>query len=152
MADPVTVGVIITGLVSAYKAYAEYKAAVGKAQAEQQPAPAKTAEVAKGEHAAPLVKASVQQHGEAKEQQALANFEDDPEMYEGALRTMLTRRADRSPAFASQLQTVAQQAQIQTGGVQGSVNNSGTIKGAAVGVNTGTISGTYNFGADKDDD
>ena len=31
MADPVTVGVIITGLVSAYKAYAEYKAAVGKA-------------------------------------------------------------------------------------------------------------------------
>jgi hypothetical protein len=60
MADPVTLGVIITGLVGAYKA------AVVKA-GEKQAAPAKRAEVAKGEQAAPLVKAIMQQHGDAAE-------------------------------------------------------------------------------------
>lgn len=148
MADPVTLGVIITGLVGAYKAYAEYKAAVVKAQAEQKPAPAKDAEVAKGEQTAPLVKASVQQHGDAKEQQALANFEDDPEMYEGALKTMLTRLAERSQAFAAQLQTAAQHANVQGSGVQGNVNvaEGGKVDQAA-GVNYGSMS--YHAGRDE---
>jgi hypothetical protein len=142
MADPVTLGVIITGLVGAYKAYTDYKAAVVKT-GEKEVAPTKSAEAAKGEQAVPLVKAAVQQHGEVKDQRALANFEDDTELYEGALKTMLTRLADRSPAFATQLQTLAQQANIQTGGVQGSVNVSGQGKvDQAAGVNTGTM--TYN--------
>jgi hypothetical protein len=140
MADPVTLGVIITGLVGAYKAYTEYKATVVKAKAEKKAAPTKDAEAAKGEQAAPLVKAAVQQHGDAKDQRALDNFEDDPEMYEGALKTMLTRLADRSPAFAQQLQTAAQQANIQTGGTRGEVNVSGQGKvDQAAGVNTGTM-------------
>ena len=153
MADPVTLGVIITGLVGAYKAYTEYKATVAKAEEKKEAAPAKSAEVTKGEQAAPLVKAAVQQHGDAKDQRALTNFEDDPELYEGALKTMLTRLAERSPAFATQLQTLAQQANIQTGGVQGTVNVSdqGRIYGPTAGTNTGTMSGTYTFGREDDD-
>jgi len=49
--------------------------------------------------------------------------------------------AARSPAFAGQLQTLAQQANIQTGGAQGKVEISGEGKvyGPAVGLNPGTI-------------
>ncbi len=64
MADPVTIGVaVITGLVGAYKAYTEYKAAVAKAKAEQQAAPAKTEEAAKGEQSAKsaTLRASIEQ-------------------------------------------------------------------------------------------
>ena len=140
MADPVTLGVIITGLVGAYKAYTDYRAAVAKAKAEQKSAPAKSEAAAKGEQVAPLVKAAVQQHGDAKTQQTLALFEDDPDIYQEALRKALTRLAERSPAFATQLQTLAQQANIQTGGVQRAVNVSGEGKvDQAAGVNTGTM-------------
>ncbi len=149
MADPITIGVIITGLVGAYKAYTEYKAAVVKAQAEQKSAPAKSAEATKGEQAAPLVKAAVQQHGDAKAQQTLALFEDDPDTYDEALRKVLTRLAEQNTAFATQLQTVAQQANIQTGGVQGSVNVSGEGKvDQAAAINQGTMN--YNAREDKD--
>jgi len=148
MAEITIATAVITGLVGAYKAYTEYKAAVAKAGAQKEAAPAQSAEAAQGEQAAPLVKAALQQHGSASDQRALTNFEDDPELYEGALKTMLTRLADRSPAFAQQLQTLAQQASIQTGGVQGSVNVSGQGKvDQAAGVNTGTM--TYNA---RDDD
>jgi len=149
MAEPITIGAaVITGLVGAYKAYTDYKAAVAKAEAEKKAAPTKDAEAAKGEQAAPLVKAAVQQHGDAKAQQTLALFEDDPDTYDEALRKVMTRLAEQSPAFATQLQTVAQQANIQTGGVQGSVNVSGQGKvDQAAGVNTGTM--TYQARDDK---
>src|SRR6266508_2716751 len=149
MPDTIIIGTAaITGLVGVYKAYTEYKAAVAKAGEQEEAAPARSAEAAKGEQAAPLVKAAVQQHGDTKDQRALANFEDDPELYEGALKTMLTRLADRSPAFATQIQTLAQQANIQTGGIKGEVNVSGQAKvDQAAGVNTGTM--TYNA---RDDD
>src|SRR6266508_2373586 len=148
MADPVTLGVIITGLVGAYKAYTDYKAAVAKT-GEKEAAPAKSAEAAKGDQAAPLVKAALQQHGDAKDQRALENFEDDPELYEGALKTMLTRLADRSPAFAQHLQTLAKQTNIQTGSIKGEINVSdeGKVDQAAA-VNTGTM--TYHARDDKD--
>jgi len=149
MPDPIIIGTAaITGLVGVYKAYTDYKAAVAKA-GEKEAAPTKSAEAAKGEQATPLVKAAVQQHGDTKDQRALANFEDDPELYEGALKTMLTRLTDRSPAFAQQFQTLVQQANIQTGGVQGSVNVSGQgrISGVAGGVITGDV--TYHA---RDDD
>lgn len=147
MTDPITLGVIITGLVGAYKAYAEYRAAVAKAQAE----PAKSEAAAQGEQAAPLVKAAVQQRGDAREQQALANFEDDPELYEGALKTVLTQLAERSPAFAAQIQAAAQQAGVQQADVQGTVNVSGEgkIYGPTAGVNQGQITYTYNPNDDK---
>lgn len=149
MADPVTLGVIITGLVGAYKAYAEYKAAVaGKQQAA---APAKSAEIVKGEQIAPLVNEAVQQHGDAKEQTTLALFADDPNTYREALQRTLISLAERNPAFAQQLQTIAQQANIQTGGVQGSVifkDNAKSYGPVAV-TNEGTITTSYSF---KDDD
>jgi hypothetical protein len=121
----------ITALVGASKAYTE---------------------AAQGEQAAPIIKAGVEQHGEPKDVKVVENFEDDPEMYEEAMQKALARLAERSQPFAQQLQTLAQQANIQTGGVQGSVNVSGEGKvyGTAVGVNTGTVTGTYTFG-DKDE-
>jgi uncharacterized membrane protein YebE (DUF533 family) len=153
MAEPITIaGVVIGGLVSAYKAYTEYKAATTKAAEAKAPAPAKSEAAVKGEQAAPIIKAGVEQHGEPKDVKVVANFEDDPETYEEALQKMLARLAASSQPFAQQLQTLAQQADIQTGGVQGSVNVSGQGKviGPSAGVNTGTMGGTFNVGGDDD--
>jgi hypothetical protein len=152
MAEPITIaGVVIGGLVSAYKAYTEYRAATAKTTEQKAPPPAKSDAAAKGEQAAPIIRAGVQQHGEPKDVKVVENFEDDPETYQEALQKTLARLAERSQPFAQQLQTLAQQAQIQTGGVQGSVNVSdqGRVYGTAAGVNTGTISGTYNIGSDE---
>jgi len=154
MADPITIGVaVITGLVGAYKAYTEYKAAVVKAQAEQQVAPAKSGEVAKGEQVATVVETGIQKYGKPEEQTALAGYQQSPQLFEPVLSKVLSDIAVREPAFAQQIQTVAQQANIQTGGVQGSVNVSGqgNIHGTVAGVNTGTITGIYNLGNDKDE-
>ena len=152
MAEPITLAAaVITGLVGAYKAYTEYKAATFKATEAKAPPHAKSDEAATGEQAAPIIKVGVAQHGDADEQADLASFERNPERYAGALSKVLADIAARAPAFADQLQTVAQQANIQTGGVQGNVNVSGQGKiiGTAVGVNDGTISGTYNVPPDN---
>jgi hypothetical protein len=149
MADPVTLGVIVTGLVGAYKAYADYKAAVTKTatKEEQKEPPEKTEPVAKGEQVAPLVKNAIEKYGEAKEQTTLQLFEEDPDTYEEPLKKVLTYLAQRNPAFATELQTLAQQANIQTGGFQGTVNVSGgsTVYGPTAGTNYGTMSGTYSL-------
>lgn len=154
MTEPITIAAVITGIVGAFKAYTEYKAVEVKAEAERKPAPAKSDEAAKGEQAAPIIKAAVTQHGDADEQADLANFERNPTRYADGLVKVLSDIATREPAFAGQLQTLAQQANIQTGGVQGNVNVSGQGKvyGTAAGVVTGTVSGTYNIGRDEDDD
>lgn len=151
MADPITIGVaVITGLVGLYKAYTEYKAAVVKAQAEQKAAPAKTEEATQGEQVAGIVKTGIEQHGNADERADLANFERNPERYREGLARVLSDIAARAPAFAGQLQAVAQQANIQTGGVQGSVNVSDHGKvDLAAGVNTGTM--TYHAREDEQD-
>jgi hypothetical protein len=154
MAEPITIaGVVIGGLVSAYKAYTEYKAATVKATETKALPPPKTGEATKGEQAAPIIKAGVEQHGEPKDVKVVENFEDDPETYEEAMEKMLGRLAANSQPFAQQLQTLAQQAHIQTGGVQGNVNVSGQGKvyGTTAGVNTGTISGTYTFNEGDDE-
>ena len=155
MADPITIGVaVITGLVGLYKAYTEYKAAVVKAQAEQKAAPAKTEEAARGEQVAAIVTTGIEQHGNADERVDLANFERNPERYREGLARVLTDIAARAPVFAGQLQTVAQQANIQSGGVHGNVTISGQGKvyGTAVGTNTGPISGTYHMSDDDKDE
>lgn len=152
MAEPITIGVaVITGLVGAYKAYTEYKAAVAKAQAEQKATPAKAEAATKGEQVAQVVETGIQKYGKPEEQTALAGYQQSPQLFEPVLSKALTDIATREPAFAQQLQTLAQQANIQTGGVQGSLNVSGQgkIYGPAAGVNTGEMSGTYTF---KDDD
>jgi hypothetical protein len=147
MAEPMTIGIaVITGLVGAYKAYTEYKAAVAKT-GEKEPAPAKSAEVVKGEQVAQVVETGIQKYGKPEEQTALAGYQQSPQLFEPVLSKVLSDVAAREPAFAGQLQTVAQQANIQTGGVQGSVNVSGGKVDLAAGVNTGTI--TYNA---RDDD
>jgi hypothetical protein len=78
------------------------------------------------------------------------SFEDDPDTYEEALQKTLARLVERSQPFAQQLQTLARQVNIQTGGVQGSVNvtGQGKIIGPSAAVNTGTMGGTFNVGGD----
>jgi hypothetical protein len=152
MADPSIIGSVITGLVGALSAYMTYR--VGMKQAEQNGTskPEQSAEAKKGETALATIQQAVQQHGDDKDRNALAQFEADPEDYRDALERKLLRLAEANPAFAQQLQTLAQQAGVQGSGVQGNVNISGQGKvyGTATGVNTGTISGTYNINDDKD--
>jgi len=149
MADPLTLGVIINGLVGAYKAYAVYKAASTKTATPQksEDTPQKGAPVTVGEQLAPVLKNAIERHGAPKEQTTLQLFEEDPDTYEEPLKKVLTHLAERNPAFATELQTLAQQANIQTGGVQGSVNVSGdsSIYGPTAGTNYGTMSGTYSL-------
>lgn len=108
-----------------------------------------SAEATKGEQVAPLVKAAVEQHGDDKDRNALAQFEADPDDYREVLEKKLARLAERSPAFAQQLQALAQQANVQASGVQGSVNVYGGKVDQAAGVNTGSM--TYNARIDDDD-
>ncbi|WP_124682029.1 hypothetical protein [Candidatus Viridilinea mediisalina] len=79
------------------------------------------------------------------------SFFQSPRQAEHFVRA-LTDIAAREPAFAQQLQTLAQQANIQTGGVQGSVNVSGQGKvyGTTGGVITGTVTGNYTLGKDDE--
>lgn len=140
MAEPITIATaVITGLVGAYKAYTEYKAAVAKAETEKTPPPAKSPDAAQGEQAAPIIKAGVQQHGDDDEQSDLASFERNPAPYEGALAKVLADIAAREPAFAGQLQTIANEAKIQTGGVHGEVvaRDNAKIQGLMAGVTRG---------------
>lgn len=153
MAEPVTIATaVITGLVGAYKAYADYKAATAKAEEKGEPKPAKSEEAAKGEQAAPIIKAGVAQHGDADEQADLANFERNPARYEAAMAKVLADIAARKPAFAGQLQTIANEAKIQTGGVHGEVTarDNAKIQGQVAGVVEGTMSGTFTFNEDDD--
>lgn len=148
MADPVTVTAIITGLVGAFKAYTDYKAAVAKAGEQGEPAPAKTKEAAQGEAVAKTVREAVARHGEPKDAKAVESFEDDPDTYEEALQKTLARLAKERPAFAAQLQALAQQEGVAPGAIQGAVNVSDTARvDQAAGVNTGTM--TYQAGREE---
>jgi hypothetical protein len=152
MADPITIGAAaITGLVGLYKAYTEYKAAALKAGPTA--APAKTDEATKGEQVAQVLETGIQQHGKPDEQTALAGYQQNPQLFEPVLSKVIADVAGRNPAFAQQLQTLAQQAGVQGSGVQGNINVSGQgkIQGQAAGVNTGTMSGTFSFNDDDDD-
>jgi hypothetical protein len=99
-----------------------------------------------------VIRAGIVTHGNEDEQADLASFERNPPRYADMFTRTLADIANRQPDFAQELRTVAQQANIQTGGVQGTVNVSdqGKIYGTATGVNTGTISGTYTFNDHED--
>jgi hypothetical protein len=149
MADPVTIAAVITGLVGAYKAYTEYKAATAKATEKKEAAPEQSKEAKQGEAVAQPIKAAVAQHGTDKDAKAVENFEDDPDTYREALQKVLTRLAENNPAFAAQLQALAQQHSVAPGSVAGTVNVSDSAKvDQAAGVNTGTM--TYNAGQKKE--
>jgi hypothetical protein len=153
MIDPTTASAVISGLVSILTAYMTYR--VGMKQAEQQgktgqatdaPTKPEAPIVEQAEAALPVVREGVRQHGDQREQTALANFEDDPEMYGPVLERVLTGIASRQPEFLHQLQTAAQQANVQGRGV----NISGNVYGNVMDLNTGSITSTYNFGNGDD--
>ena len=152
MVDPATIGVIITGLVGAYKAYTEYRAARAAAQQHNEPAPLQNAEASRGEQTAPIVQAAIQHHGDAKEQTTLALFESDPATFQEALERVLIQLADRSPEVAAALRSLAGQGQNR--GVQHNrvtVDNHGVVYGAVLGVNNGTLTSEYNVNQSEHD-
>src|SRR5690349_20192987 len=104
MADPATIGAVITGMVSLVSAYMTYR--VGMKQAEQKgtPAPAKpdAKTLQDGETAMTVVKQGITQYGDADEQTDLANFERNPERYRDGLARVLHDIAGRETAFALQ--------------------------------------------------
>lgn len=142
MIDPQIIGPAISGIVSLITSFMSYRLGIKKAKdggAGEPPKPDPTA-LQKGEQAYEIVKAGVTQHGDADDQADLANFERNPQRYADTLNRTVTSLAQRVPAFADQLQTLAQQANIQTGGVRIS---GGNIIGNVLDTNTGTINSTY---------
>lgn len=128
MIDPTP---FITGLVGTFSAYLTYRAAVVKAETDHTALPAKSDDATKGEQAAPVIKAAVQQHGDDKDRNALAQFEADPEDYQQVFETKLIRLAERNPTLAQQFQTLAQQANIvQPGGNVVNIDNTASNYGA----------------------
>ncbi|PDV97317.1 hypothetical protein [Candidatus Chloroploca asiatica] len=152
MLDPVSLGVVITGLVGAYKAYADYRAVVEKARLAQHEPPAKTEAVIQGEQVAQVITAEVATHGATKEQQTLQLFEGDPATFEGALQTVLAQLAARSEPFAARLQHLADEVKLDppAAGMHGEVNvtDHATVHGPVVGVSTGDITWTGQGNAD----
>lgn len=55
-----------------------------------------------------VVRAGVEQHGDEYERNDLANFEREPQRYREFIVHMVSSIATRSPAFAQQLQMLAQ--------------------------------------------
>jgi hypothetical protein len=141
MADPVTLGVIVTGLVGAYKAYTEYRAAVVKARENGDTAPPKDAIAEHGEQIAAVVKTAMHHHGDERDRHAVENFEAEPDDYRDVLERKLTRLAERDSAVAEQLRTLAAHVSDPIGGVHGRVHIGGdsSVSGVVAGVNTGTI-------------
>jgi hypothetical protein len=147
MVDPATLGIIITGLVGAYKAYADYRAAVATAELQHTPAPAPSPQVTRGKQTAPIVQAAIQRYGDAKEQTTLALFEADPATFEEALQRVLIQLAGRSPGVAAELRALARQDQSRGGTNQNSatVADHATVYGLVVGGNYGRIDSEYHI-------
>src|SRR5262245_45005346 len=103
---------VISGLVSVFSAYTQYKAIVHQAEAKQLPAPPKGEEAQKGEEVARTIETAIARHGTEDEQIDLANFQRNPQRYIEAITAVIRDLAAREPAFAQQLQTLAQQANI----------------------------------------
>jgi hypothetical protein len=151
MADPSIIGAVITGLVSLLSSYMTYRVGVKQAEQKGGPMPAHPDETTlkQGEQAMEIVKVGVAQLGDEDEQADLTGFERNPQRYQEALMRVLTDISARAPAFAQQLQILAQQANIETEGVRGAVNLYGGKVDQAAGVNTGSM--TYHARADDND-
>lgn len=147
--DPATASAIISGLVGTLTAYLNYQ--VSLKQSEQlgttEVTTAKTAKpdeatIKQAEAALPMVRDSMKEYGDQREQVALANFESDPEMYGSVIEKVITNIANRQPEFMRQLQMVAQQTNVE----RRSVNIAGSVYGNVMDQNTGTLTSTYTFG------
>ena len=147
MVDPATLGVIITGLVGAFKAYTEYRAAAARAEVQHTAAPAPNPQATRGEQTAPIIQAAIQRYGDAKEQTTLALFEKDPEIFQEALQRVLIQLAGRSPIVAAEIQELARRDQSRGGTNQNSATVAGQaiVYGLVVGGNYGTIESEYHI-------
>jgi len=143
--DPSLLTPLITGLIGAYTAYAQYKAAVA-AKPQATPA-APPPEAVQGEQVAPLVQAAVAEHGDPKAQTTLALFADDPVTYREAVQRILVNLATENPAFAQALAAAAEQVGLVRRDAGGQIHIGGHVYGAVVQHNSGSITGTYTFGS-----
>lgn len=131
MIDPVTAGAVISGLVGTLTAYMNYR--VGMKQAEQKTAaePAKPDDTTlkQGEQVLATVESAVATHGTPAEQTALTGYQQAPTMYQPLLEQALTAIAQRAPDVAQQLQTLARDHDVQTGGVTVTASGERSVAG-----------------------
>lgn len=155
MIDPTTASAVISGLVTSLTSYMTYRVNMKKAEYEAK-APTEKPDnktMEQGEAGLAVIEQGIKQHGTPDEQTALMGFQQNPTMFRPVLEDALRSLAVRSPEFAQQLQSLAQQANIQLGGIQGTVNVSGQGKvyGNAFGVVHGNVEGgTYNVNEHDD--
>jgi hypothetical protein len=139
MADPVTIAAL-DGLVTLMGKWLHYDIEKRKLEQEGKSRQQPDAEARKGEQVAQVVETGIQQHGDEREQTALRGFQQDPQMFASVLEQAMKNLAEREPAFAQQLQRVAEQTNVaQRGGTHGSSVVHGDNPGISVGVSTGTI-------------
>lgn len=145
MIDPAIAGAMITGIVSTLTAYMNYKVGMRKAEQEgaARPTAPDTKTVERAEAALPVVQRAVEQYGNEDEKTDLVSFERNPQRNASNLERTLIDIVGRVPEVAQQLQTLAQQANVQGSGVNIS---GGTVYGSVTGQNTGTQTNTYTFG------
>lgn len=137
MADPVTMGHFITGLVSLLSAYMTYKVGMANAQRENKPIPVKNEEAVKGEKVALVVETAILQHGRDDEKTALAVYQQNPKLFETSLIQAIKDIASRSPEFAAQLAALAQQENIGSNSSQIAIGShiAQAIQGSSASVN-----------------
>ncbi len=145
---------VIGGLIGLMKLWLDYDVKKREAEKDGKSAPEKPKEAEEGKQVAETIAAVVTEHGDAKDQRALASIQDEPDndLLVKDFEQKLVALAKKHPAVAQQLQAMAGQVNVETsGGVVGTVNVSGQGKvGQAIGV-VGSRS-TITYQGEKDTD
>lgn len=141
--EALSIGVIITSLLSVMKIWTKYDIEKRKVASEGKPEPEKPAEADKGKKVAEVVEAGIETHGNDDEKEDLKGFQRNPERYAEMMQRVLSELAKREPAFAQQLRELAKEHKVkQSGGVHGEANIGGNSYGQTAGVSTGTMTQT----------
>lgn len=124
MADPAMMSAAITGLVSLFSAYTTYKTALATAQQDQQPAPEKSTDAAKGEQVAQVVETSITTYGAEEDQLALRGYQKNPQKFASALIDTLAVLAEQHPPLRAAPRSSGGQVAIGTYIAQADRNSS----------------------------
>lgn len=148
MFSPEMIAALVTPVVSLLTGYMTYRVGLKQAEKENPSSPETPKNTHEAEQALILVKETIAVNGTDDERADLASFERNPERYQDALRRALIDLAARDETFVQRLQTIAEQANLQTGGIV--IRDSAKIYGPVTAENKGTINPTYNFNTDQD--
>jgi hypothetical protein len=138
--EPLTIGVIITSLVSLMKVWVGYDIEKRKLAEEEKPEPEKPAKADEGKEIAEVVKTGIEKYGNEDEKGDLENFQRNPERYAELMGQVLSDIAGRQQDFEGQLQELAKKHNGgKSGETYGVVNIVRDSYGQSVGVSYGTM-------------